>query len=77
MIEVLSPRGDWFAASIGLSRGGEMPTPINEQRLILCLGMLLFLLSCAYVQWEHRYYLVVGVNKTDAEPYRVSGGPVK
>jgi len=54
-----------------------MPTPINEQRLILCLGMLLFLLSCAYVQWEHRYYLVVGVNKTDAEPYRVSGGPVK
>src|ERR1039457_5007050 len=43
-----------------------MPTP---RRLVLCLGMLLFLLSCAYVPWEHRYYQLVGVHKTDTEPY--------
>ncbi len=46
-----------------------MPTLRNEQRLILALGMLLFLLSCAYVPWERRYYQSVGVHKTDAEPY--------
>jgi len=46
-----------------------MPTPRNEQRLILGLGMLLFLLSCAYVPWEHRYYQTVFVHKTDTEHY--------
>lgn len=46
-----------------------MARSMNEQRLVLCLGMLLFLLSCAYVPWEHHYYQLVGVNKTDMEPY--------
>lgn len=46
-----------------------MPTPRNERRLILGLGMLLFLLSCAYVPWEHRFYQLVGVHKTDTETY--------
>jgi hypothetical protein len=41
----------------------------RHQRLILGLGMLLFLLSSAYVPWEHRYYQLVGVHKTDTEPY--------
>ena len=46
-----------------------MPTAGNEQRFILGLGVLLFLLSCAYVPWEHRYYQLVGVHKTDTETY--------
>lgn len=52
-----------------LVRGDEkMPTPTTERRLILGLGMLLFLLSCAYVPWEHRIYQVDFVHKTDADP---------
>ena len=46
-----------------------MPILRNEQRLILAVGILLFLLSCAYVPWECRYYQSVGVQKTGAEPY--------
>jgi hypothetical protein len=46
-----------------------MPAPRNEQPLIVGLGMLLFLLSCAYVPWEHRYYESVFVHKMDTEPY--------
>lgn len=45
-----------------------MPTLRNEQRLILGLGMLLFLVSCAYVPLERRYYQSVFVHKTDTEP---------
>ena len=36
---------------------------------ILSLAMLLFLLSCAYVPWECRYYQSVFVHKTDTEHY--------
>lgn len=46
-----------------------MPILRNEQRLIIGLGMLLFLLSCAYVPWENRYYQSVFVHKTDTEHY--------
>jgi hypothetical protein len=45
-----------------------MPTLRNAQRLILGLGMFLFLLSCAYVPWEHRYYQMVA-NKTAMDSY--------
>lgn len=42
----------------------------NERRLILGLGVLLFLLSCIYVPWEHRYYQSVLVHPANAaEPY--------
>lgn len=37
--------------------------------LILGLGILLFLLTCAYVPWECRYYQSAFVHKTDAEHY--------
>lgn len=42
-----------------------MPTLKNEQRLVLGLGILLFLLSCAYVPWERRYFNPVFVHKAD------------
>jgi hypothetical protein len=38
-------------------------------RSILCVAMLLFLLSCAYVPWECHYYQSVFVHKTDTEHY--------
>lgn len=43
-----------------------MPTLRNEQRLVLGLGMLVFLLSCTYVPWERRMYQTVFVSKADA-----------
>lgn len=43
-----------------------MPALRNEQRLVLGLGMLLFLLSCTYVPWERRIYQTVFVSKADA-----------
>jgi len=46
-----------------------MPLPRNERRLVLVVGMLLFLLSCAYVPWERRYYQVVGVHGPNIETH--------
>ena len=55
-----------------------MPTLRDKQRLSLGLGMLLFLVSCAYVPWERRIYQSVGVHKTDTEThleYHLCGPP--
>jgi len=58
---------------------GTLPTPSTRKRLPLRLrsnglrgaglGMLLFLLSCAYVPWERRIYQSVGVHGTDTETH--------
>ncbi len=55
-----------------------MPKLRDKQRLSFGLGMLLFLLSCAYVPWERRIYQSVGVHGADTEThleYHLSSPP--